>query len=105
RARTRTGDRSELQEFDEEDPLWSHVNSSAETRIGAGCAHYEECFVTRVRSAAEGAKLLIVNHHLLISDLASRGPHGGGFLPEYEAVIFDEAHHLEDVVAQVFGGQ
>lgn len=101
--RTRDGDIAELDGFSEDDPLWREINSSSDTRIGAGCDHFDECFVTNLRREASRAQLLIVNHHLFFADLAVKGPHAGGALPDYEAVVFDEAHQLEEVATQFFG--
>src|SRR5262249_23898711 len=71
---------------------------------GAKCPHYDACFVTRMRRKAEEADIVLVNHHLFLADLALRtGQAGEGVLPSYEAVIFDEAHALEDVATQYFG--
>lgn len=98
-----TGDISELAGISESDPVWSHVTSSSETRIGAPCEHFSECFVTQLRRDAEAAQLLIVNHHLFFADLALRGPHPGSVLPAYDAVVFDEAHRIEDVASLFFG--
>jgi ATP-dependent DNA helicase DinG len=103
RRATKSGDVSELLELGEADPIWREVTSSSDTRIGAGCAHFDECFVTRMRREAEAARLLIVNHHLFFADLALRGPHPGRVLPAYDAVIFDEAHQLEDIATEFFG--
>ncbi len=103
RESTETGDRAEQDALGEDAPIWSHVTSSSETRIGARCRHYDECFVTAMRRRAEEAQLIVVNHHLFFADLATRGPHGGGIIPDYDAVIFDEAHRIEDVVTQFFG--
>src|SRR5690606_17986186 len=83
--------------------IWREVTSSSETRLGANCPHYDQCFVTRMRRDAEAAQLVIVNHHLFFADLALRGPHPGSVIPDYEAVIFDEAHQLEDVATDFFG--
>jgi ATP-dependent DNA helicase DinG len=102
RETTSAGDRSELA-LPEDVPIWSHVASSSETRIGQRCVHYDACFVTRMRRAAEDAQIVVVNHHLFFADLASRGPHGGGAIPDYDAVIFDEAHQVEDVATEFFG--
>jgi ATP-dependent DNA helicase DinG len=102
-SRTQHGDRAELTDIAEDEPIWSAVHSASETRIGARCSHYDDCFVTRMRERAEQAQLLIVNHHLFFADLATRGPHGGGVIPPYDAVIFDEAHQVEDVATLFFG--
>jgi ATP-dependent DNA helicase DinG len=103
RNSTESGDLAELEGIPEGDPLIDAVRSSADTRIGAQCAFYGECFVTRVKREAESAELVITNHHLFFADLALRGPHPGRVLPDYDAVIFDEAHQLEDVATLFFG--
>ncbi|MCA9633593.1 MAG: ATP-dependent DNA helicase [Myxococcales bacterium] len=100
---TETGDVSELVALQEGDPIWREITSSSDTRIGAGCEHYEECFVTRMKREAESARVVIVNHHLFFADLALRGPHPGRVLPDYDAVIFDEAHQIEDIATNFFG--
>jgi ATP-dependent DNA helicase DinG len=103
--RTEDGDRAELKELDEDAPIWAEVTSSTDTRIGARCEHHEECFVTRARRRAEAADIVVVNHHLFFADLALRRSRGVGVLPEYQAVIFDEAHQIEDVATQFFSAQ
>jgi len=97
------GDRSELESLSEDDPIWGQVTSSPETRVGPRCAYYEECFVTDLRRRADQARLIVVNHHLFFADLALRGSRGMGVIPEYDAVIFDEAHQIEDVATNFFG--
>ena len=86
--------------------VWDAVRTSSDTRIGTPCEHYESCVVTKLRRAAEGATVLVVNHHLLCADLAMRASAAGdhaAVLPAYDAVIVDEAHHLEDVATSFFG--
>jgi len=100
---TESGDLAELVGIREDDPLRREVNSSSETRVGAGCAFFNECFVTRMRREAESAQLVVVNHHLFFADLALRGPHPARVIPDYDAVIFDEAHQLEDIATDFFG--
>jgi ATP-dependent DNA helicase DinG len=103
RGETHTGERSELA-LPDGSPLWARVESGSDTRIGQRCAHYEACFVTRMRRAAEEAKIIVVNHHLFFADLALRSGYGNaGVIPDYDAVIFDEAHQIEDVVTEFFG--
>ncbi len=102
-ARTELADRAEIADMAEDDPIWAAVQSGPETRIGPRCSHFDECFVTKMRERAEKAQLIVVNHHLFFADLALRGPHGGGVLPDYDAVIFDEAHQVEDVATLFFG--
>lgn len=100
---TETGDVAELVGIPEGDPIWRELTSSSDTRVGAACAFYDECFVTRMRRDAEAARLVVVNHHLFFADLALRGHHPGRVLPDYDAVIFDEAHQLEDIATDFFG--
>jgi ATP-dependent DNA helicase DinG len=102
-AETESGDLAELVGIREDDPLRREVSSSSETRIGASCAYFSECFVTRMRREAEAAQLVVVNHHLFFADLALRGPHPARVIPDYDAVIFDEAHQLEDIATDFFG--
>jgi len=98
-----SGDISHLTTLSEDDPQWADVTSSSDTRIGNGCAYFDRCFVTQMRRQAEQAQLVVVNHHLFFADLALRGPHPGRVLPNYDVVIFDEAHQLEDIATDFFG--
>jgi ATP-dependent DNA helicase DinG len=100
---TESGDVSELAAIAEDDPIWGNVVSSSDTRVGSACAHHAECFVTQMKREAEAARLIVVNHHLFFADLALRGPHPGRVIPDYDAVIFDEAHLLEDIATDFFG--
>jgi ATP-dependent DNA helicase DinG len=103
---TESGDRSELADMPEDARAWREVASSSETRIGAGCEHFERCFVTRMRREAEDAQVVVVNHHLFLADLALRsGPRGAhaSVIPAYDAVVFDEAHQIEDIATDFFG--
>ena len=108
-AESETGDIGELASLREDDPLWREIASSSDTRIGASCDYYEACFVTRMKRDAERARIVVVNHHLFFGDLAvrsaakARGFASAGALPPYDAVIFDEAHELEDVATSFFG--
>ncbi len=105
-SRTTTGNRAELADLREDSEVWRAVASSSETRIGAECEHFEGCFVTRMRREAEDAQIVVVNHHLFMADLALRtGPRGANasVLPAYDAVVFDEAHQLEDIATEFFG--
>jgi len=106
---TDTGDVAELVTLAEGDPLWREIASSSDTRIGSSCEYFDACFVTRMKRDMERSRLLIVNHHLFFADLAlkaaaaKRGFGGAGVLPPYDAVIFDEAHQLEDIATEFFG--
>ncbi|HEU5057995.1 MAG TPA: ATP-dependent DNA helicase, partial [Kofleriaceae bacterium] len=101
---TETGDRAELGALGTDSPWWELVTTSPDARLGPRCPHHEQCFVTRARRAAEKAEIVIVNHHLFFADLALRGSSPGArVLPDYAAVVFDEAHLLEDVMTEHFG--
>jgi ATP-dependent DNA helicase DinG len=102
---TQSGDRADLASIAEEDPIWSRVVSGSDTRIGSRCDFYDDCFVTRVRRRADDAQLVIVNHHLFFADLALRDTGFASVLPDYDAVIFDEAHQIEDTATLFFGSR
>jgi ATP-dependent DNA helicase DinG len=102
---TDSGDRASLASIAEEDPIWPRVVSGSDTRIGARCEYYDECFATRIRRRAEGAQLVVVNHHLFFADLALRDTGFASVLPDYDAVIFDEAHQIEDTATLFFGSR
>jgi ATP-dependent DNA helicase DinG len=104
--RTETGDRAELEGVPEDAEAWRDVQSSTETRIGAECKYFEACFVTKMRRDAEEAQLVVVNHHLFFADLVLRRGRAEGYasaIPNYDAVIFDEAHQVEDIATDFFG--
>jgi ATP-dependent DNA helicase DinG len=101
--RTATGDRAELPGLSDDAPLWAGISAAAGQCLGSSCPHGSECFITRLRQRAARAQLLIVNHHLFFSDLAVRRFGHAEVLPRYEAVIFDEAHHLESIATRHFG--
>ena len=101
-SESQSGDLAELLALAEDDPLRAEVASSSDTRVGPQCAHYDDCFVTRMKREAEAADVVIVNHHLFFADLALRGAHPARVLPDYEAVVFDEAHQLEDIATEFF---
>ncbi len=105
---TETGDRAEL-DLPESFATWGQLSTTSETCLGQRCPLYDSCFVTRMRKRAEEADVVVVNHHLFFADLAIRSRQGGrggdGVLPRYDAVVFDEAHALEDVATEYFGRQ
>jgi Rad3-related DNA helicase len=102
---SQTGDRAELTELPESLSFWRHIDARSEICTGQKCADYDACYVTRMRQRATDAELVIVNHHLFFADLALRGGEYGQVIPDYSAVIFDEAHQVEDVAAEYFGAQ
>lgn len=100
---TETGDRAELGWLADNAPLWHKISSHSDQCLGNDCPEQGNCFVTRLRKSAGNAKILIVNHHLFFSDLSLRKGGYGEILPRYEAVVFDEAHHLENTASTFFG--
>jgi len=98
---TTDGSRGDLS-FQPLPAIWELVQSESGNCLGRQCPHHSECHYFRARKTAFGANLLIVNHALFFSDLALRRV-GAGLLPDYHAVIFDEAHTLEDVAADHLG--
>ncbi|HKG14698.1 MAG TPA: ATP-dependent DNA helicase, partial [Pyrinomonadaceae bacterium] len=100
-----TGDRAELTELPETLSFWRHIDARSEICTGQKCPDYDACYITRMRQRASDADIIIVNHHLFFADLALRGGEYGQVIPDYSAVIFDEAHQVEDVAAEYFGSQ
>ncbi|MEP6861760.1 MAG: ATP-dependent DNA helicase [Deltaproteobacteria bacterium] len=101
-----SGDRSEVEWLGEDAPLWREVTTTPDARIGPRCPFFERCFVTQARRLAEKAQLILVNHHLYFADRALRAASPGArVLPDHDAVIFDEAHQLEDVATEHFGSR
>lgn len=103
RHRTSSGDRAELTEVAEDSAVWPLVTSTTENCLGKQCAFYQDCHVVKARRAAQEADLVVVNHHLLLADLALKEEGFIEFLPGAEAIILDEAHQIPDLAAQFFG--
>jgi ATP-dependent DNA helicase DinG len=104
---TQSGDRAELAELPEASALWHKLDARADTCLGQKCKEYDRCFITEMRRRAAESDIIIVNHHLFFADLSikleAEGAPDAGVLPECGAVIFDEAHELEDVAGNYFG--
>jgi ATP-dependent DNA helicase DinG len=104
---TGTGDRAELAELPEASLLWHKLDARADACIGQKCSEWERCFITEMRRKAMESDIIIVNHHLFFADLAIKlqadGAPDAGILPDAAAVVFDEAHELEDVAGNYFG--
>jgi ATP-dependent DNA helicase DinG len=103
--RTETGDRAELEELPDSSDLWSHIDARREACTGQKCPQFERCFITWMHQRASEANLIVVNHYLFFADLALKKTEYGSLLPEYAAVVFDEAHEVEDVATRYFGLQ
>ena len=104
---TETGDRAELSAIPESSLLWQKLDARTDACLGSTCPDYRRCFITEMRRKALESDLIIVNHHLFFADLAVKqeaaGAPDAGILPEAAAVIFDEAHELEEVASNYFG--
>jgi len=99
-----TGDRAEIETLPADSTAWAKLDARGEMCTGQKCPQWERCFVTLARQRAWESDLIIVNHHLYFADLAVKEQDpAAGILPEAPAVIFDEAHELEDVASQYFG--
>jgi ATP-dependent DNA helicase DinG len=102
---TDTGDRAELNFLPDDSDLWQKIDARRDACSGTKCAEFNRCFVTAMHQRAADADLIIVNHHLFFADLALKQDDFGSVLPEYGAVVFDEAHEIEDVASEYFGRQ
>ncbi len=104
---TQNGDRAELRVLPETSELWSKLDARADSCIGQKCTQYDRCFITEMRRRAAESDIIIVNHHLFFADLAikmaAEDAPDVGILPDCSAVIFDEAHELEEVASSYFG--
>jgi ATP-dependent DNA helicase DinG len=100
---TETGDRAEITTLAENSAAWAKLDARRELCSGQKCPQFERCFLTRMHQRAVESDLIIVNHHLFFADLAVKDSDFGGIIPDYTAVIFDEAHEVEDVAGQYFG--
>lgn len=102
-VKTLTGDRAELGDIPESISFWADIDARSEICIGQKCPEFDNCFITRARQLAQESDIIIVNHHLFFADLSLKDSVYGSILPEYCAVIFDEAHEIEDIAAEYFG--
>jgi ATP-dependent DNA helicase DinG len=103
-AKTGEGCRNDLS-FIPRDETWSELCCEADQCSRVRCASYNTCFFYRARREASTADLLVVNHALLMADVALRqqtGYGGSAVLPPFHRLIFDEGHHLEDVATSYF---
>ena len=104
---TETGDRAELSGMPESSALWQKLDARTEACLGTTCPDYRRCFITEMRRRALESDIIIVNHHLFFADLSVKqeaaGAPDAGVLPDAAAVVFDEAHELEEVASSYFG--
>ena len=100
---TATGDRAEIRSLPEDSTVWAKLDARREFCLGQKCPEFDRCFLTQMRQRAYESDIIIVNHHLFFADLAAKDEDFGGIIPEYAAVIFDEAHELEEIASNYFG--
>ena len=98
-----SGDLTELEDLADDHAWRAQVTSTVDNCLGRDCAFFDRCFVLEARRRAQAADVVIVNHHLLLADLALKDSGFGELLPGTDAVIVDEAHQLPDVAQQFFG--
>ncbi len=102
-GRTQYGDVAELEGLPEDSPLLPMVTSTADNCLGTECPFWEDCFVVQARQRAQAADVVVVNHHLLLADLALKQEGFGEILPGAQTFVIDEAHQLPELAANFFG--
>ena len=100
---TRKGDLSEVRGLSDSHPVWPQVTSTRDNCLGNRCPEISRCHVALARRDALDADIVIVNHHLLLADLALKEDGFGDILGTADAVILDEAHQIPDLATQFFG--
>ena len=100
---TKAGDIAELADIPADSALWPQVTSTADNCLGAECPELSRCFLAAARRKAQEADVVVINHHLLLADLALKEEGFGELLPEANAFILDEAHQLPETAATFFG--
>ncbi len=100
---TKTGDRSEIPGAPERLDFWQTISARSDNCVGKDCPDFDRCYVTKLRQTAAESEIIVVNHHLLFADLIVREGSFGEVIPDYDHLILDEAHQLEDVATNYFG--
>ena len=102
-GRTQFGDIAELEALPDDSPLLPMVTSTNDNCLGTDCPFWSDCFVVQARQRAQSADIVVVNHHLLLADLALKQEGFGEILPGAQAFVIDEAHQLPELAANFFG--
>lgn len=102
-VQTSSGDIAECSVLSEDAMIWSAVTANADNCLGQDCPSYNDCYMFKARKRAQQADIIVVNHHLLLADMALRDDGVGEVLPSANAFIIDEAHQLPEAAAQFFG--
>ncbi len=100
---TRTGDLAEVHGLSDSHAIWPQITSTRDNCLGQKCGEFSRCHVALARRAAQEADIVVVNHHLLLADLALKEDGFGDILGSADAVILDEAHQIPDLATQFFG--
>ena len=100
---TKNGDVAEMSEISEDSRVWPVVTSTADNCLGSECSEWSKCFVVNARREAQEADIVVVNHHLLLADMAIKEEGFGELLPAADTFIIDEAHQLPEVASRFFG--
>lgn len=101
--KTKSGDRAELDWLADDDPLWDSISSTSDQCLGMDCPQMKDCFLNELRKKAARADIIIVNHHLFFADLMVKRVGFGEIIPRFQAVVFDEAHRVEEIAVNYFG--
>jgi ATP-dependent DNA helicase DinG len=100
---TESGDRAELSWLADDDIIWDSISSTSEQCQGTECPNLKDCFLNELRKKAAKADIIIVNHHLFFADLMVKRGGFGEIIPRFQAVVFDEAHKIEEIAVNYFG--
>jgi ATP-dependent DNA helicase DinG len=97
------GERSELTEINEDSPVWPYVTSTIDNCLGTECPDFQSCFLVKARRRAMEADVVVINHHLFLADTRLKDEGLGELLPNFEVIIFDEAHQLSEIASHFYG--
>jgi len=103
KGKTQSGDINEVAAISEDATIWPLVTSTADNCLGQECGYFKDCFMIKARREAQKADIVVINHHLLLADMALREEGFGELLPGANVFILDEAHQLPDVASNFFG--
>jgi ATP-dependent DNA helicase DinG len=101
--RTYSGELSELPSIPDDDPLRHQLSSTTDNCLGQQCPQWSDCHVVKARQRAQDADVLVINHHLLFSDILLRDEGYGELLPDSASFVIDEAHQLPELASDFFG--
>jgi len=102
-GKTSTGDVAEITGIDEDAPIWPQITSTSENCLGQECPSFTDCHVVKARRRAQESDIVVINHHLLFSDMVLKDEGFGELLPSADAFIIDEAHQLPEIASNFFG--